>query len=52
MQSDLSVPATRETATPAWRAEIAYRMRHLFLLKLVGTSVFIGIFFVAYFHLL
>lgn len=35
-----------------WTREIAYRMRRLFLLKLVGTSVFTWLFFVAYFHLL
>lgn len=29
-----------------------FRIRHLFLLKVVGTSAFIWLFFIAYFHLL
>lgn len=35
-----------------WTEEIGWRMRHLFLLKLAGTSVAIWCFFVGYFHLL
>lgn len=52
MQSHIATSAPRMSSPPGWRAEIGYRMRHLFLLKFVGTSVFIGLFFVAYFHLL
>lgn len=52
MQSDFAARASRPSATPAWRAEIGFRMRHLFLLKLVGTSAFIWLFFIAYFYLL
>lgn len=37
---------------PAWSAEVWYRIRHLFVLKVVGTSVFTWIFFVGYFYLL
>lgn len=36
----------------AWRDEMAFRMRRHLALKLVGTTAFIWIFFVAYFHLL
>ncbi len=39
-------------APPAWMPELALRMRRLFLLKLVGTSSLIGLFFIAYFALL
>ncbi len=35
-----------------WTAEIALRMRRLFWLKLLGTTAFTCIFFVAYFYLL
>ena len=35
-----------------WTAEIWLRVRRLFLLKLVGTTVFTWIFFVGYFHML
>jgi membrane-associated phospholipid phosphatase len=35
-----------------WTAEIWLRMRKLFLLKFVGTTAFIALFFIAYFHLL
>ncbi|RYF35141.1 MAG: phosphatase PAP2 family protein [Comamonadaceae bacterium] len=55
MQSDLAARTSdnaRLPAAPAWRSEIWFRMRHLFLLKLAGTSVFIWLFFIAYFHLL
>src|SRR5512141_2117035 len=36
----------------AWTTDIAERMRWQFPLKLVGTSVVIGLFFVAYLRLL
>ena len=36
----------------AWRAELACRARHLWPLKVVGTALFIWIFFVGYFHVL
>ncbi|MDP9044858.1 MAG: phosphatase PAP2 family protein [Pseudomonadota bacterium] len=36
----------------AWRTELTRRARHLFLLKLVGTSAWIWVFFLCYFHLL
>ncbi len=36
----------------AWTADIWFRMRHLFVLKLVGTSVFTWLFFIGYFYLL
>ncbi|RYF65910.1 MAG: phosphatase PAP2 family protein [Comamonadaceae bacterium] len=52
MHPDFSAHASRLPAVPAWRAEIWFRMRHLFLLKLGGTSVFVWLFFIAYFHLL
>lgn len=39
-------------AAASWRTEIWWRMRHLFVLKLVGTTAFTWLFFVAYFHLL
>lgn len=35
-----------------WTTELAYRMCHLFMLKLVGTTVLTTLFFVAYFQLL
>ena len=37
---------------PPWTTEIALRMRRHFLLKLVGTTVWVWIFFVGYFHVL
>ncbi len=37
---------------PAWATELALRARRLFLLKLVGTSGLVGLFFIAYFALL
>lgn len=37
---------------PDWRTDIGQRMRHLFLLKLVGTTAFIWLFFIGYFYLL
>lgn len=36
----------------AWVADLSHRVRHLFLLKLAGTTAFTWVFFVAYFHLL
>ncbi len=36
----------------AWIADLWQRARHLFLLKLAGTTAFTWVFFVAYFHLL
>lgn len=45
--------ATRlELASSGWVAELALRLRRLFLLKLVGTFGVIGLFFVAYFEVL
>lgn len=38
--------------SPAWTAEIGLRMRRHFLLKLVGTTAFTWLFFIAYFQLL
>jgi hypothetical protein len=35
-----------------WKAALVLRMRRLFLLKVVGTTVAIGLFFVVYLHLL
>lgn len=35
-----------------WTADLWQRMRCLFVLKLVGTTVFTGVFFLGYFHLL
>ena len=35
-----------------WRHELWYRMRHLFLLKLGGTSAWVFLFFTGYFYLL
>lgn len=40
------------TGAPRWRQELLLRVRRLFLLKLFGTSAVIGVFFIAYFHLL
>ena len=38
--------------SPSWTAEIALRIRRHLLLKLVGTTAFIWVFFIGYFHLL
>lgn len=38
--------------SPTWTAEIGLRMRRHFLLKLIGTTAFTWLFFLAYFHLL
>ena len=35
-----------------WTQQLAHRIRHLFLLKLLGVSGFMWLFFVGYFHLL
>jgi len=37
---------------PPWAIALTARVRRLFVLKLVGTTLGIGLFFVAYFHLL
>lgn len=37
---------------PSWTTELLARARRLFLLKLLGTSAFITLFFIAYLHLL
>jgi membrane-associated phospholipid phosphatase len=47
-----AIDRDRAVPAPAWQAQIALRLGRLFLLKLVGTSAMIGVFFVAYFHLL
>lgn len=39
-------------ARPSWQAELAFRVRELFWLKLLGTSVWTTVFFIGYFHLL
>ncbi len=38
--------------TPRWTAEIGRRMRRFFPLKVIGTTVFTSLFFIAYFQLL
>ncbi|MEO8135686.1 MAG: phosphatase PAP2 family protein [Betaproteobacteria bacterium] len=35
-----------------WRADLAFRMRRLFVLKTVGITAFTWVFFIGYFHLL
>ena len=45
-------PAFRGHQDPAWGAELALRARHRPLLKFLGVSAFMTLFFVAYFHLL
>lgn len=40
------------TLAAAWRSELATRARHLFPLKLLGTSAWIWLFFLGYFELL
>jgi hypothetical protein len=42
----------RPRVQPAWVADLSLRMRRLFLLKLLGTSSLVGLFFIAYFALL
>lgn len=37
---------------PPWQAELAFRVRNLFWLKLLGTSLWTTVFFIGYFHLL
>ena len=39
-------------AHPNWKANIGLRMRRHFAFKLVGTTAFTWVFFIAYFHLL
>ena len=39
-------------ARAPWQAELAFRVRELFWLKLLGTSVWTTVFFIGYFHLL
>ena len=36
----------------AWSGELAFRIRHLFVLKLAGITAFTWLFFLGYFHLL
>lgn len=44
---------TAESNAPTrWTGQLAHRIRHLFLLKLLGISAFMWLFFVGYFHLL
>ncbi len=52
--SDPSIPLPRSMApsTPTWRAELWVRMRRHFALKLVGTTAYVWLFFMGYFHLL
>lgn len=42
----------RSPLADGWVAELALRMRRLFLLKLIGTTAVIGLFFVGYFQVL
>lgn len=37
---------------PSWRADLLFRVRDLFWLKLLGTSLWTTVFFIGYFHLL
>ncbi len=39
-------------SAPSWSRELAYRARHHLLLKAAGTTLWIWVFFVGYFHLL
>ncbi len=41
-----------QAASQDWRSEIGLRVRRLFVLKLVGTTAFIWLFFIGYFYLL
>ncbi len=43
---------TTSPASPAWTAEFRRRARRFFVLKLLGTTVWTWLFFIAYFHLL
>jgi membrane-associated phospholipid phosphatase len=48
-------PSTDPPSAPVpapWKSELWFRIRTLFLLKFVGTSVFTWLFFIGYFHLL
>jgi membrane-associated phospholipid phosphatase len=46
LQARASAPLT------PWTAELAFRARQLFWLKLIGTTLWTSVFFVGYFHLL
>lgn len=52
--SDPSIVLPRPVApsTPSWRAELWLRARRHFLLKFVGTTAYVWLFFIGYFHLL
>ncbi|QRF59782.1 MULTISPECIES: phosphatase PAP2 family protein [Variovorax] len=52
MNRPLPLPLPAAPATPTWGAEIGRRVRSLFILKAVGTTVFTWLFFIGYFHLL
>ncbi|WP_398497141.1 phosphatase PAP2 family protein [Variovorax sp.] len=52
MNRPLPLPLPATPATPTWGAEIGRRVRSLFILKAVGTTVFTWLFFIGYFHLL
>ncbi len=52
MNRPLPLPLPAAPAAPTWGAEIGRRVRSLFLLKAVGTTVFTWLFFIGYFHLL
>lgn len=45
-------PAPAAVASSDWPAALWLRMHHLFWLKLLGTSAFMWIFFIGYFHVL
>jgi len=47
-----AVPPRTHAASPPWRAEMAERIVSRLLLKVVGVSAFIGLFFQGYFHTL
>ena len=49
---DTGTLASMTTHPASWRKQLASQARHLFWLKLVGTSVWIWIFFIGYFQLL
>ena len=52
--SDPSIVLPRSVAPAAssWRAELWFRARRHFLLKFVGTTAYVWLFFIGYFHLL
>ena len=47
-----SAPLAPESPSAGWPAALWLRMRHLFWLKLIGTSAFMWVFFIGYFHVL